>query len=178
MKAGFIGMLIVLFLIMGAILLGGGNFFNIPSLVICIGLPIGLSIASAGLADLGPALLSLRSLFITPRDSDLKARNAQVLRDMISYAYAAGVIGTMIGWIQMLSGFNDFSLIGIGFALSVLTIFYSIIISECFLRPAARRIEGELKKKKNFFASMLESSLSLKTVSCKSFFIYYFFFLG
>jgi flagellar motor component MotA len=103
MKSGFIGMFLVFGLIRLAIALGVGNgFFNVPSLVICIGLPIGLSLASAGAGDTRNALRALRSLLVLPPPADITVRNSQVLRHMISYAYAAGVIGTMLGWIQML----------------------------------------------------------------------------
>lgn len=125
MKSGFIGMLLAFCLILPAIVLDGGyGFFNVPSLVICIFLPISLTIASAGGSDLGHALRALRCLLVSPRKADLTARNSQVLRHMISYAYAACVIGMLIGWIQMLKQFKDLSLVALGFSVSILTIFY------------------------------------------------------
>lgn len=148
MKSGFVGMFGASCLILCAIVLGGGNaFFNVPSLVICIFLPIGLSMASAGTSDLGHALRALRCLLLSRLECDLTVRNSQVLRHMISYAYAAGVIGALIGWIQMLRELKDISGLALGFSLTTLTIFYSILISECILRPAARQIEGELENK-------------------------------
>ena len=66
---------------------------------------------------------------------------------MISYVYAAGVIGASIGWIQILRQFNDLSTHPLCFSLGILTILYAIIISECILRPATRRIDAELEKK-------------------------------
>ncbi len=147
MKSGLIGMFLVFGLIMLAIALGGGNgFFNVPSLVICIGLPIGLSLASAGAGDTRNALRALRSLLVLPPPADITVRNSQVLRHMISYAYAAGVIGTMLGWIQMLRHIKEPSIVPLGIAVSLLTIFYSIIISECILRPVTRRVESEIEK--------------------------------
>ena len=147
MKSGFIGMVLVVCLITPAIFLGGGEgFLNIPSVLICIGLPIGLCITSAGVSDVVRALRALRCLVVAPRESDLTARNAQVLGHMITYAYAAGVIGTMIGWIQILQSDTAPDRLPIGVAVSLLTLFYSILISECVLRPAVRRIEGELKR--------------------------------
>lgn len=144
MKSGLLGMLLVFCLIACAVAAGGDLcFLNVPSLVICIGMPIGLAMASAGASDLGRSLRALRCLLVSPRGSDRTARNAQVLRHMISYAYAAGVIGTMIGWVQILRQATDLLAAAPGFALSLLTILYSIIISECILRPAARRIEAE-----------------------------------
>ena len=55
-----------------------------------------------GMSDLAHALRALPRLLVFPRDTDLTVHNTQVLRHMISYTYAAGIIGMMIGWIQML----------------------------------------------------------------------------
>ena len=102
-KLGFIGMLLTFCLILPAIVLGGSKgFFNAPSLIICTLVPISLSIASTGMSDLAHALRTLRCLLVPQRDTDLTVRNTQVLRHMILYTYAAGIIGMMIGWIQML----------------------------------------------------------------------------
>lgn len=145
MRSGLVGMLLVLCLILPAALFSGASgFLNVPSLVICLLMPIALSMASAGVSDLGHALRALRCLIGSPQEPDLTVRDSDVLRHMISYAYTAGVIGAMIGWIQMLRRFDDLSALPVGIALSILTIFYSIIISECILRPAVRRIEWEL----------------------------------
>jgi len=150
MKSGFFGMLGAFCLIIVAIVLGDSEgFFNVPSLVVCIFLPIGLTIASAGHSDLGRAVLSLRCLFGSPPESDLTVRNAQVLRHMISYAYAAGVIGSMIGWIQFLRQLDGTSPVGKWISVSLLTLFYAVIIAECILRPAARRVETTLNNQED-----------------------------
>jgi flagellar motor component MotA len=145
--SGVLGMVVVVGLIVPAIWLGGGGFWNVPSLILCICLPIGLGLASAGWSDLWRAVGSLRHLFTRPKDSDLSIRNVRVLRHMITYAYAAGVIGTAIGWIQSLSHFSGTSYIPAGLSISLLTMFYAIIIAECVLRPTARRIEWEWEKR-------------------------------
>ncbi len=146
MKSGIIGVLLAFSLIILAITLGGGNgFFNIPSLVICIGLPIGLSLASAGAQDTRNAIRALGVLIAAPSPTIVTSRTCQVLKHIISYAYAAGAIGSMIGWIQLLRQEQLPSVAPLGFALSMLAIFYAIIISECILRPVARRIEGEIE---------------------------------
>ncbi len=148
MKSGLVGMLLVFCLIAPAIMLGGGNgFFNLPSLIICIFMPFALAITSVGAPDLSNALRALRCLFLSPREEDLTPRNSEVLRYMITYAYAAGVIGAMIGWIQILRAGIQPGHMPLAFAVSTLTVFYSTIIAECILRPAARRIEGERQKK-------------------------------
>jgi hypothetical protein len=48
MRSGFVGMVLVFGLTLAATVLGGDwGFLNVPSLVICIGMPIGLAMASA-----------------------------------------------------------------------------------------------------------------------------------
>jgi len=47
----------------------------------------------------------------------------------------------------MLRQVKDLSAVAFGSSMSILTIFYSIIISECILRSGARRIERELEKR-------------------------------
>jgi hypothetical protein len=111
--------------------------------------PLGLPWASDGAADSRRAFRSLRTLFFKAGESDLSSRNAQVLRHMIPYAYAAGVIGALIGWIHLFGqawGFSDFAP---RFSVTLVALFYSVIIAECFLRPAGHRIETELKKRKS-----------------------------
>lgn len=148
MKSGFVGMVGVFCLIVPAIALGGGGIFlNVPSLVICLLMPISLSLASAGAPDLGRALRALRCLLVFPRKSDLTAQNSHVLRHMISYAYAACVIGMLIGWIRTLSQPADPAVLHLSLSMSILTMLYAIVISECILRPAARRIEGAMEKR-------------------------------
>jgi|GEM_PF-3495294 len=147
MGSSIVGMVGVFCLVVPAIFLGGGSgFFNVPSVVICALLPISLALASAGASDVGRALRALRCLLVAPREADLTPRNAQVLRHMISYAYAAGVVGALIGLIQALSPFGGSSTLPMWVSLTLLTLLYSVFISECVLRPAARRIEGEWEK--------------------------------
>jgi flagellar motor component MotA len=109
-------------------------------------MPLALAITSTGAPDLNNALRALRCLFLSPREEDLRPRNSEVLRYMITYAYTAGVIGAMIGWIQILMAGIETGNMPLAFAVSMLTIFYSVIIAECILRPAARRIEGGLQE--------------------------------
>ncbi len=148
MVSGFFGMLGVFCLIFPAIALGGGSsFFSVPALVICVFLPFCLAFSSAGAKDFWRAFRSPRALFFSPKSEDFTARNVQVLKHMISYTYAAGVIGAFFGWIQMFAQFQAFSSSAAFFGSSLVPLFYSVFISECFFRPAARRIEGEMEKR-------------------------------
>lgn len=57
---------------------------------------------------------------------------------------AAGAAGSLIGWVQLLANLSAPEMIGPALALSLLTVFYSLIIAEFILRPCARRIEAEM----------------------------------
>lgn len=153
MKSGAIGMMLVFCLVAFAVILGDSEavFINVPSLIICIGLPIGLSLASSSVTDTVGALRSLRCLVISPKPGDITSRNAQVLRHMVSYSYAAGIIGAMIGGIQVLRQIDGLANIHVALSLSLLTLFYSTLISECILRPAARQIEDSSSRQQHTF---------------------------
>ena len=65
MKTGFVGILLTFCLIVPAIVLvGSEGFLNLPSLIICIGLPIALSLASTGTTEPAHALLALRCIIV------------------------------------------------------------------------------------------------------------------
>ncbi len=161
MVSGFFGMLGVFCLIFPAIMLGGsGGFFSLPALAICVFLPFCLALSSAGAKDFWRAFRSPRALFFSPKSEDFTARNVQVLKHMISYTYAAGVIGAFIGWIQMFAQFQAFSSSAAWFASSLLPFFYSVVIAECFFRPAARRIEGEMEKSARHSDRQFDSALN------------------
>jgi len=59
-------------------------------------------------------------------------RFAEIALHASRYIIGAGLIGTIIGLIQMLANLSDPSGIGAGMACALLTIFYAIIASEIF----------------------------------------------
>ncbi len=88
---------------------------------------------------------------------------------MITYAYASGAIGAMIGLIQMCKhNIRPEHLYG-GISITALTLFYSLIISECILRPAARRIETEIERKRTEIPNEILSGLNQEreSLSCE-----------
>ena len=78
----------------------------------------------------------------------LKNRHAviqDVFRKMASFAPAFGMIGTLIGLIQMLSRLEDPSSIGPAMAVALLTTFYGAIMANLIFLPIA----GKLKSRTN-----------------------------
>ncbi len=114
---------------------------NLPSAIIVAGVTIGVGLMAFGLKDLLNGLLALRALVIRVPDEALHRQQAQVLRGLIPSCYAAGALGTLIGVVQMLAMLEDPSQIGWGMAVALLTVLYSVILAEGFLRPGARHIE-------------------------------------
>jgi flagellar motor component MotA len=144
--SGILSFVLIIFLVVVAILMGGspGIFLNIPSAVIVVGETVALVLISCGAKELFRALLTLRIVVAHLPGDALRQRDADVLRALTIYCYASAVIGTMIGAVQMLIGLEDINMLGPSVAVSLLTVFYTILLSEALLRPVARMIERGL----------------------------------
>ncbi len=74
----------------------------------------------------------------------LKARHKrgqQLFKFMAATAPAMGMIGTLIGLVQMLQSLNDPSSIGPAMAVALLTTFYGAVIAFLFMTPIATKLE-------------------------------------
>jgi chemotaxis protein MotA len=60
---------------------------------------------------------------------------------MANYAPAMGMIGTLIGLVQMLQTMSDPSTIGPAMAVALLTTFYGAIIANVFALPVAGKLK-------------------------------------
>jgi len=75
----------------------------------------------------------------------MKARHfmvQDVFRKMGLYAPAFGMLGTLIGLIQMLSGLQDPKSIGPAMAVALLTTFYGSLLSTLFFLPVAGKLRA------------------------------------
>ncbi len=68
-------------------------------------------------------------------------RGASILRKCAETAPAMGLIGTLIGLVQMLSNLNDPSKIGTGMATALLTTLYGALLAYLFFSPLAAKLE-------------------------------------
>ncbi len=137
---GFWGLLIM------AMAMGGepAIFFCPTAACIVVGVTLGAGLMAFGLRDLLNGVLALRMIVIRLPDEALHQTQAQVLRGLIPPAYAAGVLGTAIGLVQILTTVDDPSIIGVAMAVALLTVLYSVMLAEGLLRPGARHIEHRL----------------------------------
>ncbi len=70
-----------------------------------------------------------------------KRRDAEsVLVTLGETAPAVGMIGTVIGLIQLLANMRDFEKLGSGMAIALLTTFYGLILAHLFYLPLARLV--------------------------------------
>ncbi|MBU1862866.1 MAG: MotA/TolQ/ExbB proton channel family protein [Candidatus Omnitrophica bacterium] len=72
----------------------------------------------------------------------------KILRAMGAYAPAFGMIGTLIGLIQMLRTLEDPSQIGSGMALALLTTFYGALMANLVFLPMAGKVKERTEEEK------------------------------
>ncbi len=69
------------------------------------------------------------------------AKSVAILRRAAEVAPAMGLIGTLVGLVQMLSSLNDPSRIGPAMAVALLTTFYGAVLANLVFAPLATKLE-------------------------------------
>lgn len=90
--------------------------------------------------------------------SERHMHSASILRKMAEVAPAMGLIGTLIGLVQMLGNLEDPSSIGPAMAVALLTTMYGAVLAYMFFSPLAAKLE------RNSAEEMLVKSLFLRGV--------------
>lgn len=85
----------------------------------------------------------LQNILLQDNDAALERhrRSAQIVRRAAEVAPAMGLIGTLVGLVQMLSSLSDPTSIGPAMAVALLTTFYGAVLSTVFLGPLANKLE-------------------------------------
>ncbi|MCP4610705.1 MAG: hypothetical protein GY845_18515 [Planctomycetes bacterium] len=127
-----IGLVGVVIVIVGAIVAGGdvATFIHIPSMVFMLGVTFFVLLATFGtdfLKFIPQSILTFISC-----DTKPNPRFAEIALFASRYIIGAGLIGVVIGLIQMLGNLSDPESIGPGMAVALLTVFYAIVTSEIF----------------------------------------------
>jgi len=63
-----------------------------------------------------------------------------------SYAPAFGMIGTLVGLVQMLQALDDPANIGAGMAIALITTFYGSVLANAMFIPMGKKLEGNTQK--------------------------------
>lgn len=78
------------------------------------------------------------------------------------YAPAFGMIGTLIGLIQMLANLSDASQIASGMAVAMITTFYGAVIANLICNPMAAKLSAKTVKESSMRQMMLEGILAIQ----------------
>ena len=89
-------------------------------------------------------------------------KGATIFKAWGSYAPAFGMIGTLIGLIQMLAGLNELSAIAAGMAKALVSTFYGAIIAYLFCNPISQNLLVKSSKEAAFRGMILEGILSIQ----------------
>lgn len=89
-------------------------------------------------------------------------RNQNVLTSMAQYAPAFGMIGTLIGLINMLKNLNDVEAIGPSMAVALVTTFYGVILANMVFIPMAGKLKDRSDNEILYKEIMLEGILSIQ----------------
>lgn len=88
--------------------------------------------------------------------------NAGILFNMSSSAPAFGMIGTLIGLINMLGNLNDSAALGPGMAVALVTTFYGSLIANWIFTPLANKLKSFTAMEVQYDALILEGLLSIQ----------------
>lgn len=98
----------------------------------------GMELAIDGMdLDRIDALMSMELTLLAGRHK----RGSDFFKQMAKYAPAFGMMGTLIGLVQMLQNVNDPSAIGPGMAVALITTFYGTLMANLICNPLAGKLE-------------------------------------
>jgi chemotaxis protein MotA len=86
-----------------------------------------------------------------------------MLKAWAAYAPAFGMIGTLIGLIQMLVNLTDSSAIASGMAVALITTFYGAVMANLFFTPMAAKLATRTDKEAGAREMMLEGILAIQS---------------
>ncbi|SHE94671.1 chemotaxis protein MotA [Caldanaerobius fijiensis DSM 17918] len=85
-----------------------------------------------------------------------------VFKTMATFAPAFGMIGTLIGLINMLKNLNDPSKVGPGMAVALITTFYGSILAYVLFIPIEKKMDSRSKEESLIREVMIEGILSIQ----------------
>lgn len=133
-----------LFVIAAVLMAGiGANItfmFDPPSMIIICGMTLGgLMVSGAGLGNM------FGTLFAAQASAEDLAAAARAWAQARVYAVAAGGIGVVIGTIIMARNMDDWSALGPGLSICLLTVLYGLVLGYGVFLPLQRRLEDRAR---------------------------------
>lgn len=103
-----------------------------------------------------------RNLEVEMKSSGMHlARSVQVFETMGQYAPAMGLIGTLLGLIQMMGSLEDPAAIGPAMALALVTTLFGAILSNLFFLPLSGKLKIRLEEEMRMKSVTLEGVIGL-----------------
>lgn len=90
-------------------------------------------------AELIKNVLETEIYFIQERHGQGQA----IINSMASYSPAYGMIGTLIGLINMLKNLSDYSALGPGMAVALITTFYGVVLANLVFIPISKKLKAQ-----------------------------------
>jgi chemotaxis protein MotA len=91
------------------------------------------------------------------------AQGKKMIDTIGAMAPAFGMIGTLVGLVQMLANMSDPSSIGAGMAVALLTTFYGAVISNVFMTPLSNKLDLRAKEEALLRNLMVEGIVAIQS---------------
>ncbi len=91
------------------------------------------------------------------------AQGKKMIDTVGAMAPAFGMIGTLVGLVQMLANMSDPSSIGAGMAVALLTTFYGAVISNVFMTPLSNKLDLRAKEEALLRNLMVEGIVAIQS---------------
>jgi chemotaxis protein MotA len=88
-------------------------------------------------------------------------KGTDILNSIATYAPAMGMVGTLIGLVQMLQSMNDPSSIGPAMAVALITTFYGALIANLFALPMAGKLSSRSNEEMLIRGIIVEGIMSI-----------------
>ena len=112
--------------------------------------PIFKALGQHVLQQVEPDEIEADGMFLGRRDLMDYRQGEKLFASLGDFAPAMGMVGTVIGLIQLLANMRDFEKLGPGMAIALLTTFYGLVLAHVLYLPLARMISehGALRSEK------------------------------
>jgi chemotaxis protein MotA len=108
-----------------------------------------------------PDEIETDAVILTRKSMEDTKRARKVLSSLGDFAPAMGMIGTLIGLIQLLSEMTNFQNLGPGMAIALLTTFYGLLLAHLVYLPLARLVADHGSQRTENMNLVIEGMLKL-----------------
>ena len=101
------------------------------------------------------------AMILGRRDLEDLRLGERLFASLGEYAPAMGMVGTVIGLIQLLANMRDFEKLGPGMAIALLTTFYGLVLAHVLYLPISRMVAAQGMERAENINLMVEGMLKL-----------------